>query len=110
MLEETELKQAIGKIQSLVLPCSQVLDHTAAALVTSYATNGCPTVCGPAWSQDHIKAAIRKGFHSSTLDPDALHALHTETTEKIKMDMPRLILLETFTTMSLRNSRSPQWK
>ena len=107
--QETDLKDTIGKIQSLVLPCNHALDHAAAALITSYANDGCPTDCGPDWSQDHIKAAIKKGPHTSALDPAALEALHAETAEKVKNRYTQVICFGDIWESCQQNSRSPLW-
>ena len=88
---ETELKDAIGKCTSLVMPRHQALDHAAAPLIKSYATQGCPTDCGPDWSKDHIIAAIEKGPHASALKPDALKALHDETWDKVKNGYAKVV-------------------
>jgi len=82
MPQETELKEAIGKIPSLVMPRNEARLHVAADLIDAYSTNGCPTDCGPDWTQAHVEAALHKGPHSSANAPDALQALHTETEEK----------------------------
>ena len=83
MPRERELQQAIGKINSLVLP--------TAALVSVYTTDGCPTDCGLDWLQDHIEADIQKGPHASALEPDALKALHEETTEKVQNKYAKIV-------------------
>ena len=89
--QEPDLKEAIGKFHSLVLPRAQALQHTAAPLIQSYVTEGCPTDCGPDWSKDHILAAIRKGPHASALAPAALAALHEETIDKVKNGYAKII-------------------
>jgi len=86
--KETDLIDAIGKIAKLVVPRKEVLQHTAAPLKQSYATEGCPANCGPNWKWEHIEAAILKGPHSSATDPQALIALQEEMAEKVKTDMP----------------------
>ena len=88
---ETEIKNAIGKIHSLVLPHNKAQAHIAAPLIHSYTTHGCPTNCGPDCTMDHIRAAIEKGPNASALDPDALDALHAETEDKVKNRYTKVI-------------------
>ena len=91
MPREKELKTAIGKIRSLVLPRMEALEHAAAALIQAYAKDGCPTDCGPNWTREHIEAAIKKGPHSSATEFEALKALHEETKEKVKNGYAKVI-------------------
>ena len=88
---EKELKTAIGKIRSLVLPRIKALEHAAAALIQAYATEGCPTGCGPSWTKEHIEAAIKNGPHSSATEFEALKALQEETKEKVKNGYAKVI-------------------
>jgi len=69
MPKETDLNDAIGKIAKLVVQRKEALQHKAAPLIQSYATEGCPANCGPNWKREHIDAAILKGPHSSAMDP-----------------------------------------
>ena len=91
MPREKELKTAIGKIRSLVLPRMEALEHAAAALIQAYAKDGCPTDCGPNWTREHIEAAIKKGPHSSATEFEALKALQEETKEKVKNGYAKVI-------------------
>lgn len=88
---ETKLKEAIGKIKSLVLPQIEACQHVAALLLQSYADHGCPADCSPDWSVDHIIAAIEKGPHASALKPDAIEALHVEMPDKVKNGYAKII-------------------
>ena len=83
MPQEQELKDAISKLIGLVLPLNMARKHAVQHLLDFYGTEGCPADCGPDWTKDHIEAAILKGPHSSADDPDALKALHAETTDKV---------------------------
>lgn len=84
MPKEKELESAIGKTQKmLVQPRKEALQHAAASLIKSYATEGCPADCGPDWTKEHIEAALLKGPHSSATKDDALRALVAETKEKV---------------------------
>ena len=89
--QEKELKDAIGKIPSLVSPRNEALLHAAAELIDAYSKNGCPADCGPDWTQEHVKAALLKGPHSSANAPDALEALLAETDEKVKNGYARVL-------------------
>ena len=91
MPREQELKDAIGKLIGLVLPRDEARQHAAQRLLDFYATDGCPTDCGPDWTKSHIEAAILKGPHSSAHDPEALKALHLETTDKVTNGYAKVI-------------------
>ena len=91
MPKEKELKEAIGKMPSLVEPRNEALLHAAASLIDAYAQEGCPADCGPDWTQDHIEEALMKGPHSSADLLEALQALHTETTEKVKNGYAKVV-------------------
>jgi hypothetical protein len=91
MPHEKELKDAIGKIPSLVTPRNEALLHAAAELIDAYSKNGCPADCGPDWTQEHVEAALLKGPHSSANAPDALEALLAETDEKVKNGYARVL-------------------
>lgn len=89
--QETELRNAIGKIPSLVTPQKEALLHAAAKLNDAYAKNGCPADCGPDWTQEHVEAALLKGPHLSADAPEALKALHEETDDKVENGYARVL-------------------
>jgi len=91
MPKEKELKDAIGKMPSLVELHHKALLHAAASLNNAYAQDGCPADCGPDWTQDHIEEALRKGPHSSADLLEALQALHTETAEKVQNGYAKVV-------------------
>ena len=88
--KEKVLNSALGKRPKLVRPTSFAQKHPAAALLDAY-SDGCPTNCGPDWTQEHIEAALRRGPHPSALSQEAIAALHQETNEKVKSGYARVV-------------------
>ena len=88
--KEKILKTALGKRPKLVRLTSFAKHHPAAALLDAY-SNGCPTNCGPNWSQEHIEAALRRGPHPSALSNDAKEALYQETQDKVNSGYARVV-------------------
>jgi hypothetical protein len=52
-------------------------------MILDWATNGCPTNCGPDWTQDQIKAYLAYSNHTSANSPQAIQAITAETQERI---------------------------
>jgi hypothetical protein len=53
-------------------PANLALHHPAAALLTEYATLGCPMETGANWTRQQLQAAIDRGPHASALLPEAI--------------------------------------
>ena len=79
---EIPVREAIGK-HGLMWPRTYSLDHPAAPMLDEWARNGCPTDCGPDWSQERIEAAIQRGPHPSAKLKEAAAHLHKETAAKV---------------------------
>jgi hypothetical protein len=73
-------------------PSGLALHHPAASTLIAYATLGCPTQTGQPWTTDAMQAAIDRGPHVSTLDPEAAEQLRLEVAEKVKKGQARLVL------------------
>ena len=68
------IKERIGK-KGLMSPKIYSHNHTAASLLQTYATQGCPVDCGKIWSKDLIEVALLHGPHKSARSPEARTAL-----------------------------------
>ena len=72
-------------------PAGLALHHPAAAILTQYATLGCPTQTGKPWSIDEMEAAIQRGPHASSLVEGAAEQLWLEVEEKVQKGQARLV-------------------
>ena len=78
------IKDDIGK-SGLMWPRGlEAITHPAAQMLTEYSTNGCPIEMNKNWSLEHIMAALKRGPHVSTKQPDAKKYLAIETEMKIQ--------------------------
>jgi len=73
-----------------MLPDSSIQHHPAYETLMSYATAGCPVDCGPAWSREHIEAAIQHGPHASATTPEAAASIRAEAQEKVAQGYARI--------------------
>ena len=87
---EIPVKSAIGKY-GLMWPRGLAFIHDAAPLLDSYSRVGCPTDCGPQWTETHIIAAIKRGAHPSANKPNARRYLINQTMEKVKENFARIV-------------------
>ena len=87
---EIPVREAIGK-SGLMWPRTHSANHPAADMLTKWATDGCPTDCGPDWSEDQVIAALKRGAHPSARIPEATAYLYNETTEKVKAGHMRVV-------------------
>jgi len=71
--------QAPIKIRGLVYPRSRAQNHPAAPLLRQYATHGCPVSVGRDWTLSELDAAVQRGPHISSLEPDAINQIQLET-------------------------------
>ena len=100
------VKEKIGKKnKGLMWPTSHALEHPAAPLLQSYATQGCPVDCGPDWSTDQIIAALSYGAHPSAKIPAALKCLLEETKGKVDKGFARIT-----TWKELKKNIPPKFK
>ena len=78
------MDKRIGKSDSLIIFSGDALVHPSASWLVEYVMDGCPANCGKDWELSHIREAIRKGSHISTLYPVARKVLREKTMEKVK--------------------------
>ena len=88
---EIPLAEELGKIAptdriGLMWPTSYAMHHPATPLLEIYSRKGCPVDAGKNWSVERIIAAIKRGAHISTKDPDAREALINETEVKVQQN------------------------
>ena len=81
--EGLEFKEKIGK-KGLMWPRTYTTTHPAAALLTRYATRGCPVDCGTPWTPHHIIKALQHGPHNSAQGKLARQALIVEAHNKVQ--------------------------
>ena len=74
-----------------MVPAGLALHHPAAALLTEYATLGCPTQTGKPWTVEQMQAAIDKGPHASALVPEAMQQFQLEIEEKVRNGQARIL-------------------
>ena len=72
-------------------PNGPYAQHDAIPLLNAYAKDGCPTDCGPDWTEAHIVAALKRGPHVSAKVPEAIDALLTETENKVKQGFAKVV-------------------
>lgn len=75
----------------LMRPRGIAWHHPAAALLHSYATEGCPVDCGRPWSKEELIQAVHKGPHPSAKTKRATLACRREALERIKDNCCRLV-------------------
>ena len=85
---ELPMTHELGKTQSenrvgLMWPTELAFQHPAAPLLEQYSQRGCPVDVGKDWSKERIEAAIKRGAHISTKNPEARQALLDETDMKV---------------------------
>ena len=54
-------------------------DHPSAALLSQYATDGCPVDCGQPWTIEELQQAVNNGAHKSAFSSKAVQALQKES-------------------------------
>jgi len=78
------------KIRGLMCPRLRALEHPAAPLLKEYASQGCPVDVGRNWTLEELEAAVEKGPHSSSLEPDAIEQIQMEAKEKVKQGFAKI--------------------
>ena len=87
---ELPVKQTVGKL-SLMKPQPIARAHPATPLLDQYATQGCPTDCGDAWSKAQIITLLRKGPHISAKSKAVIRFLWRKTADKVKNGYARVV-------------------
>ena len=82
------------RIRGLMCPRMRALDHPAAPLLKEYASQGCPVDVGRNWTAEELEAAVEKGPHSSSLEPDAIEQIQMEAREKVKQGFAKIYTWE----------------
>ena len=109
ILKETELQDTIGKkMPKLVKPQNEALTHTSAEFLKAYAAEGFPEICGLDRSIYHIESSLPCGPHPSENLSAATAALHTEPSEKTKIDTLRFCGMGKLRGTPQKISRYPQ--
>ena len=75
-------------------PRMRTLDHSAAPMLKEYASQGCPVDGGRNWTAEELEAAVEKGPHSSSLEPDAIEQIQREAREKAKQGCAKIYTWE----------------
>ena len=78
------IKADIGKYGLMWPRGLEAISHPAAKILTEYSTKGCPVTMNKNWTLGHIIAALKRGPHISTKQPDAKKYLAKETKMKIQ--------------------------
>jgi hypothetical protein len=73
-------------------PQGLALRHEAAGILTDWAQFGCPTCTGQDWSSAEIEAAISRGPHKSSLEPEALAHFAEEVNNKVNNGQACVVL------------------
>jgi len=77
---------------SEMAPQGLSLKHEATTILKDWEQFGCPTATGNDWTTTQIRAAIDRGPHKSTLEPDALEHFATEVADKVAKGQARVVL------------------
>ena len=88
---EHNIDKRICKLNLLMCPRQEALQHPAAVKLLDYAISGCPADCGESWDRDHIEKAMIRGAHRSALAPLASEELLKETVEKVRNGFAKII-------------------
>ena len=88
---EHNIDKRIGKLNLLMCPRQEALQHPAAVKLLDYAISGCPADCGKSWDRDHIEKAMIRGAHRSALAPLASEELLKKTVEKVRNGFAKII-------------------
>jgi hypothetical protein len=69
--------------------------HLAANLLEEWATYGCPTKTGKAWSKSQMQEAVDQGPHHLALSDKAIAHFQAEVTKKVRMGQAKLVAWDT---------------
>jgi hypothetical protein len=72
-------------------PSGLALYHPAADLLEEWATYGCPTKTGKAWTKSQMHEAVDRGPHWSALSDDAIAHFQAEVTEKVRIGQAKVV-------------------
>eukprot|EP00956_Cyclotella_meneghiniana_P042490 scaffold248501_cov111-Cyclotella_meneghiniana.AAC.1 len=72
-----EQKQGVEEWKGGMCPQGLALHHPAAGALLEYATQGCPCNTGKDWTKEQIWAAVQRGPHASSLEPDAIEQMES---------------------------------
>ncbi len=103
--QEWAEKEATDTKGKQMYPRGRAVHHPAAALLTEWATYGCPTSTGTRWTLEQMEAAIARGPHKSALVPAALAHFREEVEEKVRLGQARVVEWE-----EIRGNPPPQLK
>ena len=103
--EDWEKREACDTGGKQMYPRGRALHHPAAALLTEWATYGCPAYTGGEWSREQMQAAIDRGPHQSAMTPEALAHFKEEVEEKVRLGQARLVEWDT-----IKHDPPPQLK
>jgi hypothetical protein len=73
-------------------PQGLALHHKAAQLLRDWENFGCPTRTGRDWTLSKIQAAIDRGPHQSTLEPEAIAHFEVEVRDKVEKGQAHVVL------------------
>jgi hypothetical protein len=76
-------------------PSGLALHHPVANLLKEWATYGCPTKTGKAWSKSQMQEAVDRGPHCSALSDKAIAHFQAEVTKKVRMGQAKLVAWDT---------------
>ena len=88
---EYNIDKRIGKLNLLMCPRQEALQHPTAVKLLDYAISSCLADCGKNWDRDHIEKAMIRGARRSALAPLASKELLKETVEKVKNGLAKII-------------------
>ena len=83
--------QLEGKSPSLMHPSYPATMHPAASMLMQYAQEGCPVDAGRAWTPEEITAAVERGPHISSRNPDAIEYMQKEVKEKVQQGFAEIV-------------------
>ncbi len=75
-------------------PSGLALHHPAADLLEEWATYGCPTKTGKAWTKSQMQEAVDQGPHRLALSDKAIAHFQAEVTKKVQIGQAKLVAWE----------------
>lgn len=82
--------EAIGR-HGLMWPRTFSITHSAAPLLTAYATHSCPVDCGADWPRERILLALKHGIHKSVRSKTVIGTVLKEAKEEVAQGYVKII-------------------
>ena len=107
MAEEIMSNKANKQLSIRGLACPQwhAQQHLAALLLAEYVQLGCPVSMGQDWTSEELEAAVQRGPHVSSLEPDVIAQFQIEAKDKEKQGFANI-----YSWKKLKQNLPPNFK